>query len=108
MTDITPRINGARMNDYIGRTVRLICKVTKVVGNTALVEATDGATIEVAMTPGTPTIEDYAEIVGTVVTDSKIKMMTCINMGQELDMTLANDLVELIHGPQKEIKEMFF
>jgi hypothetical protein len=23
------------------------------------------------------------------------------------DMSLANDLVELIHGPQKEIKEMF-
>ena len=30
MTDITPRVNGARMNDYIGRPVRLICKVTKV------------------------------------------------------------------------------
>jgi len=30
MTDITPRVNGARMNDYIGRPVRLMCKVTKV------------------------------------------------------------------------------
>jgi len=30
MNDITPRVNGARMNDYIGRPVRLICKVTKV------------------------------------------------------------------------------
>lgn len=30
MTDITPRVNGARMSDYIGRPVRLICKVTKV------------------------------------------------------------------------------
>ena len=53
--------------------------------------------------------------------------MTCINMGRELgefkpstrirfsqadgstltDMGLVNDLVELIHGPQKEIGEMF-
>ena len=24
------------------------------------------------------------------------------------DMGMANDLVEIIHGPQKEIKEMFF
>ncbi|KAF9652318.1 hypothetical protein BDM02DRAFT_3183710 [Thelephora ganbajun] len=79
MADITPRVNGARMNDYIGRPVRLICKVTKIVGNTAIVEASDGATIE-----GAPTIEDYAEIVGTVTTASKIKMMTCINMGREL------------------------
>ena len=30
MTDISPRVNGARMSDYIGRPVRLICKVTKV------------------------------------------------------------------------------
>jgi len=76
---------------------------------------------------GAPTIEDYAEIVGTVSTATKIKMMTCINMGQDLgesplpasstfslmcpasaDLSLANDLVELIHGPQKEIREMFF
>jgi hypothetical protein len=53
-------------------------------------------------------------------------MMTWINMGRDLgefnlsvyvlprvdvttaeDLKLANDLVELIHGPQKEIKEMF-
>lgn len=30
MTDVAPRVNGARMNDYIGRTVRLMCKITKV------------------------------------------------------------------------------
>ena len=30
MTDITPRVNGARLNDYVGQSVRLICKVTKV------------------------------------------------------------------------------
>jgi hypothetical protein len=76
---------------------------------------------------GSPTIEDYAEIVGLVMAANKIKMMTCINMGRDLgefnpqhlhcsrlmnltltDMGLANDLVELIHGPQKEIREMFF
>ena len=71
MADITPRVNGARMNQYVGHTVRLICKVTKVrvpstpdangtspltftnqiVGNTAVVEASDGATVEVTMTP---------------------------------------------------------
>lgn len=66
MTDIAPRVNGARMSDYMGRTVRLICKVTKVrvsvapqnlpltlagqiVGNTAMVEASDGASIEVTL-----------------------------------------------------------
>jgi len=66
MADITPRVNGARMSSYMGRTVRLICKVTKVrvsftpqnppltivgqiVGNTAMVEASDGASIEVAL-----------------------------------------------------------
>jgi len=67
MAEITPRVNGAKMSDYVGRTVRLICKVTKVrisfvpqsapltvadqiVGNTAMVEASDGANIEVALT----------------------------------------------------------
>jgi hypothetical protein len=73
-----------------------------------------------------PSVEEYAEVVGTAVSATKIKMMTWINMGPELgefnlsvyallqvdvttsaDMKLANDLVELIHGPQKEIKEMF-
>lgn len=69
MADIEPRVNGARMNEYIGRHVRLTCKVTKVpfsllppakpisfasvidqvVGNTAVVEATDGAIVEVEM-----------------------------------------------------------
>jgi hypothetical protein len=68
MTDISPRVNGARMNDYVGQTVRLMCKVIKVpafsfspsrtdliidqvTANTAVVEATDGASVEVAVTP---------------------------------------------------------
>lgn len=69
--------------------------------------------------------ETFVEFIGTVVDATTLKMMACINLGADLgqwtlktlliwlivvstDLKLANDVVELIHGPQPEITKMFF
>jgi len=105
---VAPRVNSARLNNYVGRPVRLTCKVLRLQGDVAIVEATDGGQIEVRLTRDPNMNDPFVEFIGTVVDSSTLKMMACINLGSDLDMKLANDVVELIHGPQPEIHAMFF
>ncbi|KAI0942060.1 hypothetical protein AcW1_009617 [Taiwanofungus camphoratus] len=97
---VSPRVNSARLADYIGRTVRLTCKVIRIKGDTVIVEASDGGEVQVRL-PGDPGLEEtYVEFIGTVIDASSIKCMACINLGSELDMNIVNDVVELWHDPR--------
>ncbi|EMD35445.1 hypothetical protein CERSUDRAFT_116205 [Gelatoporia subvermispora B] len=96
----TPRINSARLTDYIGRSVRLTCKALAVNGDTAKVQASDGGEIIARLLPDVDITSQYIEIIGTVQDPSTIKMQACIDLGDNLDMKLVNDVVEFSHDPR--------
>ncbi|KZT04510.1 replication factor A protein 3 [Laetiporus sulphureus 93-53] len=109
--NISPRVNAARMQSYIGRIVRLMGRVVRagpeIPGQepTAILEASDKGEVVVILnsmsdSPSTTINSAYVEIVGSVQDERTIKMMTCINLGNELDMDLVNDVVELWHDPR--------
>ncbi|KAF5356879.1 hypothetical protein D9756_006515 [Leucocoprinus leucothites] len=104
---LSPRVNSKRLNDFVGKTVRLPCKVLSFNdGNTLTVEASDGGHVRVLL-PNSPDIRDtFVEIIGSVSDSSSIKMMACINMGDKLDLKLANDVTEKTFDPR--FKDMFF
>ncbi|KAI6127536.1 hypothetical protein EV401DRAFT_988020 [Pisolithus croceorrhizus] len=48
---LSPRVNSARLPAFMGRTVRLPCKVLKFQGASVIVEACDGGQVEVRLNP---------------------------------------------------------
>jgi len=96
---VSPRVNSARLGDYVGRVVRLPCKLIRVAQNSAIVEATDGGQVEVE-TITDHQLEPYDEIIGMVKDANKIRMQACIGFENDFDMKLANDAIELSHSPE--------
>ncbi|KAF8842879.1 replication factor A protein 3 [Paxillus ammoniavirescens] len=102
----SPRVNAARLPGFVGRTVRLPCKVLNFQAGGALVEACDGGQVEVRLTDVQLT-GTFVEIIGQVISESAIKFMLSLSLDsdKELDMKLVNDVVELTFDPR--FKKMF-
>ncbi|KAI6124405.1 replication factor A protein 3 [Pisolithus croceorrhizus] len=106
---LSPRVNSARLPAFMGRTVRLPCKVLKFQGASVIVEACDGGQVEVRLNPNSGLTATFVEIIGQVVGESAIKFLFGINLDsdkdQSVDMKLVNDVVELTFDPR--FKKMF-
>ncbi|KAH9847430.1 replication factor A protein 3 [Lenzites betulinus] len=96
----SPRVNKARMADYKGQTVRLIAKILSFRDDVAIVEASDNSEVEVKLLKDVKIEAAYIEVIGQVVDERTIKMMGCIQLGNDVDMKLANDVVEVWHDPK--------
>jgi replication factor A3 len=92
----TPRVNAARVPQYVGKTVRLVCKVDRFSGNTARVLASDGGELNIVIT-NQSIASTFVEVVGTVQDSSTIKALMCQSLGDDLDLKLVNDVTELSH-----------
>lgn len=101
---ISTRVNQARLGTYVGQTVRLVAKTLKIQGDSAIVEASDGGQVEVRLPRDPPLTGTYNEIIGNVIDGSTIKMMSCIDLGSDLDTKLVNDIIELTHDPKFHTK----
>ncbi|KAG6852901.1 hypothetical protein C0991_008270 [Blastosporella zonata] len=93
---ITTRVNSARLPEYVGKTVRLACRVIQRNADMITVEAADGGEVNVQL----------FQVVGKAIDATTIKMMSLANLGSELDMKLVNDVIEVIHNP-KLLTRMF-
>ncbi|KAN0084211.1 Replication factor A protein 3 [Tylopilus felleus] len=102
MSDQSPRVNAARLPNFVGRIVRLPCKVLSRHADGALVQACDGGQVNITMTEHDQLVGTFVEIIGKVVDDSTIKVLRGLNLDsdKELDMTLVNDVVELTFDPR--------
>ncbi|KAG9088538.1 hypothetical protein FS749_002091 [Ceratobasidium sp. UAMH 11750] len=92
-----PRINSARMPQYIGRHVRLTCKVIKTQGDNIIVQASDGGQVEVKLSAGQEARDTYIEILGKVVDSSRLVASQVFQQGDSLDLEVIDQLVELMH-----------
>ncbi|KAI0326168.1 replication factor A protein 3 [Cubamyces sp. BRFM 1775] len=101
MTDHrSPRVNKALLDNFKGQTVRLIAKIRSVRDDVAIVEASDGGEVEVKLLKAFHTDSTYIEVIGSVVDERTIKMMAFIELGNDVDMKLANDVVQVWHDPR--------
>ncbi|KAF5333256.1 hypothetical protein D9611_002185 [Ephemerocybe angulata] len=104
--EISPRVNSEMLPKWIGKTVRLTCKLLNFDSESERsfrVEASDGGQVVIqAINTGEPFRPDdiYLEVIGKVIDATTISMLGCIGMGNELDMKLVNDTVILIHDPR--------
>ncbi|KAG8732917.1 hypothetical protein FRC12_019042 [Ceratobasidium sp. 428] len=92
-----PRINSARMSQYVGRHVRLTCKVIKTQGDNIIVQASDGGQVEVKLAAGQMARDTYVEILGKVIDSSHLVASQVFQQGDSLDLEVVDQLVELMH-----------
>ncbi|GAA5956930.1 hypothetical protein JCM21900_006710 [Sporobolomyces salmonicolor] len=94
----TPRVNSARLAEYTnGKIVRLIGKVINLDGETAILEAADGGQVTVRLSKVSNLADTYVEVVGKVDSDLVMTELATQNLGDSIDMDLANKVVELTH-----------
>ncbi|ELU43257.1 replication factor A domain-containing protein [Rhizoctonia solani AG-1 IA] len=92
-----PRINSARMSQYVGRHVRLTCKIIKAQGENIIVQASDGGQVEVKLTTSRPGNDNYVEILGKVVDAQRMVASEVFPQGDNIDLEVVDQLVELMH-----------
>lgn len=97
---ISPRVNSALFPKYQNKVVRLTCKVLAVHGDRATVLASDGGELHVQLSRDHNMGETpYVELIGTVLDPTTLKLMTCLDM-KELDMTVVDQAINLMHDPR--------
>lgn len=69
---VHPRVNGALLAKYVGKSVLLVGQVLKVDGDTAMLRASDGMEVSVTMQPGSSYNTQYVEVLGVVVNSSQV------------------------------------
>ncbi|KAF9519422.1 hypothetical protein BS47DRAFT_33037 [Hydnum rufescens UP504] len=92
---IAPRINSARLDAYVGRTIRLPCKVIKMQGDKVIVESGDGGQVEAKTLQDCQITDDYIEIIGTVLNADSVRMLQLTNLGNNIDLRMIDGLIEL-------------
>ncbi|KAA1472033.1 replication factor A protein 3 [Dentipellis sp. KUC8613] len=99
---VSTRVNGARLGAYQSRTIRIVGKILRYEGDTALMEACDGGQVSIRIPRGQEGVitDTFVEIIGTAQDASSVKMMACTNMGSNLDLKMINDVIELSHDPK--------
>ncbi|KAI0729841.1 replication factor A protein 3 [Fomitopsis betulina] len=98
--NVSPRVNAARLAQYIGRTVRLTGKVIRSQGDVAILQAPDGGEVSVKLNRDTHLTSPIVEVIGTVIDAATIKVLAHIDIEDELDLDITNDTVELWHDPR--------
>jgi len=99
---ISPRVNSALFPKYKDRVVRLVCKILAVHGDRVTVMASDGGELLVQLTRDQylSDVGSYVELIGSVLDSNIMKLLTCINLSQELDMTIVDNTIRLMHDPR--------
>ncbi|KAF8639485.1 hypothetical protein AX17_001391 [Amanita inopinata Kibby_2008] len=66
------------------------------------VQASDGGQLHVQM-PREPSVKfsgPYVELVASVMNATTVKIMSCIDLGPDVDMSLVNSVIQLTHDPR--------
>uniref|UniRef100_A0A7S2UTE4 Replication factor A protein 3 n=1 Tax=Fibrocapsa japonica TaxID=94617 RepID=A0A7S2UTE4_9STRA len=102
---VTPRINGSLRQNFVGRPVCLVGKVLDVQENSgsAVIQSSDGSSVQVVMAPGSSYLTSFVEIVGEVLPDLSIKEFKSIDYGENFDLDLYNQVLQLANGKYQKL-----
>ncbi|KAI1861243.1 uncharacterized protein JN550_011065 [Neoarthrinium moseri] len=92
----TPRISGQIIGSFVGRNVMIVGKVLQLRGEEAVIEANGHVTAslnrEAHLTPG-----NGVQIIGKVNNDLSIKVMSSVDLGNNVDFTVSQAVVDATH-----------
>ncbi|GJN90303.1 hypothetical protein Rhopal_003312-T1 [Rhodotorula paludigena] len=95
----TPRVNAAKMAEYSeGKIVRVLGKVASLEDDRAILETSDAGQITVNLIKDTNMRDTFVEVIGKIAGESTLTELVTQNMGDSLDLALADKVVELTHA----------
>ncbi|ESK91161.1 single-stranded dna binding protein 12k chain [Moniliophthora roreri MCA 2997] len=99
--ETSPRVNSSMLPRFIGKKVRLPCKILTInkTANRATVQASDGGDVEIQAFVEDPGVA-YIEVIGMVVDETTIKSVGVIKFGDNLDMSTVEETIKIIHDPR--------
>ncbi|CAM9104965.1 unnamed protein product, partial [Laminaria digitata] len=94
----TPRVNGAVLGQFVGRTVAVVGKVVSHQEGAAeaQLETSDGKTITVQVPPGSSWTSQYVEVIGHLHDEGSLQEFKSTDFGDSFDMVTYNKAVELM------------
>ncbi|KAK0488166.1 replication factor A protein 3 [Armillaria luteobubalina] len=97
--DISPHVNFMHMQRFIGKIVRLPCKIETYSSDrsTATVKTSDNRDVIVQLIPLPEITTTYVEFIGTAVNANTLEMSNLVAMGENLDLSLVDKVIEVIH-----------
>ncbi|RHZ82193.1 hypothetical protein Glove_112g44 [Diversispora epigaea] len=92
----TPRINSTLLSKYRNEVVRLIGRVKESSKNSAVLEASDKGQIRILLSPETILqANKIVEIIGRVRDDHSLQELNTTNFGEEFDLDLYENAVQV-------------
>ncbi|KAG4301283.1 hypothetical protein PCK1_002593 [Pneumocystis canis] len=99
----TPRINASLCEQFIDQTVRMIVKVKKLKGDTALVDCS--GLVEIHLNRDSNFIEGNTfEIIGKINPDLSVNVLTAINFEKDIDFEAVDSVVQVSY----KYRELFY
>mmetsp|Transcript_26003 Transcript_26003/g.55632 ORF Transcript_26003/g.55632 Transcript_26003/m.55632 type:complete len:114 (-) Transcript_26003:81-422(-) len=102
-SDPTPRVNFDLMQRYVGRKVKLVCKVEEFSGESVKVTTCDGQAVFVKPKQGSQYDTAFVEIEGVVENNTTVQEESFTSFGDSFDMKNYNELCKLSNGPTQEL-----
>ncbi|KAF5379926.1 hypothetical protein D9757_007215 [Collybiopsis confluens] len=96
----SPRVNSAFLPKFVGRMVRVPCKVLTTTDTAVTVQSTDGGEISITFAGDSGITSTFVEIIGKVVDEQTVKKFAVINHKVDLDMQSMDGLIRLWHDPR--------
>ncbi|KAF8246345.1 replication factor A protein 3 [Wilcoxina mikolae CBS 423.85] len=103
MSDQTPRINASYLEKFVNHTVRIVGKVTKLQGENAVIDASGLITLHLTRDDRL-TIGNGVELVGKVLPNLKVKVLTSWDIGPDVDYNVTDAVVDATH----RYKQLFY
>ncbi|KPV74219.1 uncharacterized protein RHOBADRAFT_66558 [Rhodotorula graminis WP1] len=95
----TPRVNAAKLAEYsTGKVVRIIGKVLSLENDQALLETSDKGQVTVKLMKDSNLADTFVEVIGKKSGDAVVTELSSQNLGESIDLELANKVVELTHA----------
>merc|ERR1711934_522409 len=91
------RVARSHLENYSGRTVRLVGTVVNNDGATAILQDAEGQKVNITKVAG-PYDSSCVEVIGTVQPDMSIETMRAIDLGNSFNMENYNEVLKLAHG----------
>ncbi|KAL2266513.1 hypothetical protein VTJ83DRAFT_5865 [Remersonia thermophila] len=91
-----PRVTSVYLNNYVGKNVTIVGKVLELRGEEALIDADGNVTAHLDREAHLM-VNNGVQIIGKVQPDLSIKVLNSIDLGTNVDYSLANKVVEISH-----------
>ncbi|KAK0635434.1 replication factor A protein 3 [Bombardia bombarda] len=92
----TPRITCTYLNSYVGKNVTVVGKVVQLRGDEAVIDADGNITAHLDRDSHL-SAGNAVQLIGKVLPDLSIKVLTSMDLGTDVDYNLSNTVVEIAH-----------